>query len=132
MTSDVSSFGYFQGWLKASGDFDLALYFYNVTLSSWVAVASSSGNSGDERIQYSVSGAYLVTGKPKGGHTSNHSMRAAKGAGWYRWRISANVAGNFTFVYQFPASSQAGQQVNSAATSASFLMPFYKTLLSLF
>jgi len=46
--------GYFQVWLEASGDLDLSLQFYSG--GAWNTLATSSGSTGTEWIQFSTKG----------------------------------------------------------------------------
>lgn len=55
INSQQAAYGFFQGWLTATADFDLQLQFYNNTLAAWVTLVTSSGSSGVEWIQYAAS-----------------------------------------------------------------------------
>jgi hypothetical protein len=52
--STTARYGYLQAWLTASVDFDLRLQYSSG--GSWSTVATSSGSSGNEWIQYATSG----------------------------------------------------------------------------
>ncbi|ELR13759.1 peptidase, S8/S53 subfamily protein [Acanthamoeba castellanii str. Neff] len=61
VTSTVASYGYLQAWLEATADFDLRLQFYNTSTTAWVNVATSTGGTGSEWIQFATSASVKFT-----------------------------------------------------------------------
>lgn len=112
VTSTVANYGYLQAWLEATADFDLRLQFYNTSTLAWVNVATSTGGTGSEWIQFATS---------------------ATGAGKYRFQIfssSVALSGTYQFSYQVPSTAQAGKP--QTAASASAVTPFWLSLLRAF
>jgi hypothetical protein len=50
---------YLQGWLEATADFDLKLQYYSG--ATWSTVATSSGGTGSEWMQFATSGTFSPT-----------------------------------------------------------------------